>query len=230
MGGAAQAHRCRRCDGFCGMGCELACAVACYTPSMLDDIEKVLIDRREIAARVAAVARQITADLQADASQGGNHPLKDGEGLTLVPILTGSVIFLADLMRHLPLRLRIRLVAISSYPGTATTSRGATILEHLTNLPQDLSGQHVLLIDDILDSGTTLRAATALLQQRNAAEVRTCVLLRKPRPESLAMKVDYCCFEIPDAFVVGYGLDYNDFYRNLPDIVTLKPGIIAAAK
>ncbi len=192
---------------------------------MRDDIDQVLIDRHEIAARVQTVAQQITSDLQAH--EGGNLLLPDGPGLTLVPILTGSIIFLADLMRHLPLRLRIRLVAISSYPGSATTSRGATILEHLTNLPEDLTGQHVLLIDDIFDSGTTLKAAKSLLEKRNAAGVRTCVLLRKKRAETLDQHVDYCCFEIPDAFVVGYGLDYNDYYRNLPDIVTLKPQIFA---
>jgi len=154
-------------------------------------------------------------------SAGGN-----GREITLVPILTGSLIFVADLIRHMPLRMRIQLVSISSYRGSTTLPRAAQIERGLTDLPESLAGRHVVLVDDILDSGQTLGLAREMLLQRDPASVRTCVLLRKRRPEALACPVDYVCFDIPDTFVVGYGLDYNGYYRNLPDIVTLKPHVL----
>lgn len=138
-----------------------------------------------------------------------------------MPILTGSIIFVSDLMRRLPLRMQIHLMGITSYPGTAMSSKGATIRKGLTNLPTDLSDRHVLLIDDILDSGSTLRLAVDELESKRPASLRTCVLLRKQRPEAMDFDVDYVAFDIPDEFVVGYGLDYDDYYRNLPEIVTL---------
>src|SRR5690606_33592007 len=107
----------------------------------------------------------------------------DGE-ITFVPILVGSIIFLADLIRHLPVRMQIRVMTVSSYPGTATTSQGARIDAALTNLPERLDGRHVLLVDDILDSGSTLRLVTDIVRRRNPASVRTCVLLRKQRPQA----------------------------------------------
>ncbi len=188
---------------------------------MQSDIAQILIDRTTIAQRVEQIAKQITTDL---VGPEGHENFR--EELTLVPILTGSIIFVADLIRHLPLRLRIRLISVTSYPGTATTSKGATIEQSLTNLPTDLSGAHVLVLDDILDSGQTLRLVCDTLQKRNPASLRTCVLLRKDRPEAQAFPVDYACFDIPDAFVVGYGLDYDGYYRNLPEIVTLRPELI----
>jgi len=148
--------------------------------------------------------------------------------ITLVPILTGSIIFLADLIRHLPLYMQIKVMSVSSYPGQATTSQGVRIRSELEDLPEDLSARHVLVIDDILDSGRTLRAVSDRLRARRPASVRTCVLLRKQRPEAFAFAVDYVCFDIPDEFVVGYGLDFNGYYRNLPEIVTLKPEVVHA--
>lgn len=189
---------------------------------MQDDIERILIGRDQIAARVASLAEQIVADLRAEA---GGRPVE----VTLVPILVGSVIFVSDLIRRLPLRMQIRVMSVSSYPGTATTSRGARVEASLTNLPDDLTGRHVLIIDDILDSGGTLQLARRLIAARNPASLRTCVLLRKQRPEALAAAVDYVAFDIPDEFVVGYGLDFDDYYRNLPDIVTLRPEVTHSA-
>ena len=183
---------------------------------------EILIDRHRIDARVRELAAEITAAL------GPSEIRNPKSEITLVPILTGSIIFLADLIRHLPLYMRIRLLSISSYPGRATTSRGATVREELSTLPSSVAGSHVLLIDDILDSGHTLTLARDLLAQRRPASLRTCVLLRKRRPEAMACPVDYVCFDIPDAFVVGYGLDFNDYYRNLPDIVTLRPEVTDA--
>jgi hypoxanthine phosphoribosyltransferase len=192
---------------------------------MRDDIEQVLIDRRQIADRVRQVAAQITRDF-ADVLGDDDH----ARGITLVPILTGSMIFVADLMRHLPLRVRIRLVSVSGYPGATTVSKGAMLREQLTHLPTTLRGSHVLVLDDILDSGQTLKLVTDLLAELQPAAVRTCVLLRKDLPSARAFPVDYVGFDIPDKFVVGYGLDYNDYYRNLPEIVTLRPAAIAAGK
>lgn len=189
---------------------------------MQDDIERVLIDRGAIARRLDELAARIHEDLSREEADEPGESIE----ITLVPILVGSMIFVADLIRRLPLRMQIRIMSISSYPGQTTLSRGASLNESLTSLPADLSGRHVLILDDILDSGHTLQLATDLIRQRGPVSVRTCVLLRKNRPTAMAAPVDYVAFDIPDEFVVGYGLDYDDYYRNLPDIVTLRPEVI----
>ena len=143
--------------------------------------------------------------------------------ITIVPVLTGAMIFCADLIRHIPIAMRVGLLAVSSYPGRSVASQGSTVLSQQLG---DLRGRHVLLLDDILDSGGTIRLVRGLLAESGAASVRTCVLLRKDRPSAADVRVDYVGFEIPDEFVVGDGLDYNDRYRNLPDIVTLRPEVI----
>jgi hypoxanthine phosphoribosyltransferase len=140
------------------------------------------------------------------------------------------MIFVADLVREMPVYMQIRMMSISSYPGTSTESKGAVVREGLSHLPQSLEGRHVLLIDDIFDTGKTLQLAVETLKERNPASVRTCVLLFKERPDNEHLSVDYHCFRIPDEFVVGYGLDFNDYYRNLPEIVTLKKQVIENAK
>ena len=187
---------------------------------MRSDVERVLVSEAEIARRLDELAGEMTRDLEAE---GG------GAELTLVPILTGSIIFVADLMRRMPQKMRIHLLSVASYPGKATTSRGAAVRRELTNLPESFAGQHVVLVDDILDSGGTLRLAREVLAERRPASLKSCVLLRKQRPEALGCAVDYVAFDVPDEFVVGYGLDYDDLYRNLPEIVTLKRGAIADA-
>lgn len=183
---------------------------------MRSDIDRVLISRERIAERVAAMAAEIVADHTPPRTPG------DAE-ITIVPVLTGAMIFCCDLIRHMPIYLRIGLIAVSSYPGSATQSQGAKVLDRKL---ADLRGKHVLLIDDILDSGNTMRLIVPLIEETGAAGVKTCVLLRKDRPATRAVRCDYVGFEIPDEFVVGYGLDYNNFYRNLPDIVTLRPSAI----
>ena len=115
--------------------------------------------------------------------------------------------------------MRIGLLAVSSYPGENIRTQGSKILGQQLG---DIRGRHVLLVDDILDSGGTIKAVVPLLESQGTASVRTCVLLRKDRPGVQDVQADYVGFDIPDEFVVGYGLDYNDYYRNLPDIVTLK--------
>lgn len=196
----------------------------CYTSRMQADagIDRVLIGREAISRRLDELAQAITADLCAQANDIPDQ-------ITLVPILTGSIVFLSDLIRRLPLRMQIRVISVSSYPGTSQASQGAKIEASLSQIPETLVAQHVLIIDDILDSGQTLRLATDLLQAKQPATLRTCVLLRKKRPIAMAFPVDYVAFEIPDEFVVGYGLDFDDYYRNLPDIVTLRSDFVSQA-
>lgn len=182
---------------------------------MNQDIEKVLISERRIELRVRELARQITSDLFREFSS----PIE----LTLIPILTGAMIFASDLLRHLPLPMKIGLLGVSSYPGASIRSQGANLISEKLG---DLAGRHVLLVDDILDSGQTLGLVRSALAPHKCASIKTCVLLRKPTSGARQTPVDYVGFDIPDEFVVGYGLDYNDYYRNLPKIVTLKPGVI----
>lgn len=179
---------------------------------MHDDVDRVLFSRDAIAARVAELGQAIADDLDVLA----NHPTE----VMLVPVLTGSMVFVADLIRHLPHKLRIGVMSVSSYPGRSIESKGALIR---SGLPEDLAGKHVLIVDDILDTGQTLTLVRDIIAEQRPAEVRTCVLLRKDREQARSFPVDYVGFDIPDEFVVGYGLDYNDYYRNLPDIVTLRP-------
>jgi len=174
------------------------------------DIDRILIDRDAISKRIEELALAIRRDLDG----------LDGEGeIVLVPILTGSIIFVADLMRCLPHKIRIGVVTATSYPGRSTTSQGATLTGEL---PDDLEGKHVLVVDDILDSGNTIRLVREEIARRRPLSVRVCVLLRKQRPAAMETPCEYVGFDIPDEFVVGYGLDYDDYYRNLPDIGTLK--------
>ena len=205
---------------------------------MQEDIDHILLDRDTISRRLDSLAEQVAADLLAETetpsgdggpSSGDESPTSGGGEITLVPILTGSIIFLADLIRRLPIPMQIRVMSVTSYPGTSMSSKGASLEAALTKLPEDLSNNHVLIVDDILDSGNTLRLVKQIIEQRNPISLRTCVLLRKRIPSAMSFDVDYVAFDIPDEFVVGYGLDYNDYYRNLPDIVTLKKHVYAQA-
>ena len=186
---------------------------------MQNDLQHILIDQQRIAVRVKEVADQIARDLAKQGMQHSSDP-HETRPLTIVPILTGSIIFLADFIRHLPMYLQIQLISVSSYPGVQTTPGKLKILTDLHSL--DLAGKDVLLIDDILDSGQTLAAVSRELKDKQLASLRTCVLLRKQRATPAAFEADYACFDIPDEFVVGYGLDHNDYYRNLPYIATLR--------
>jgi len=153
---------------------------------MHEDIERVLIDRHAIARRLDELAAEIAEHLgPPDAA----HP--SGE-VTLVPILTGSIIFVSDLIRRLPHRMQIHVMSVSSYPGTATSSRGASVEAALTKVPDSLRGRHVLVVDDILDSGGTLRLVRQELESRGPDSLQTCVLLRKQRPEAMATPATNC--------------------------------------
>lgn len=182
-----------------------------YTARVHDDIARILLTADQIAARITDLARQIAGDLDR---------LGPSEGVVLVPVLTGSIIFVADLVRQLPLKLRIGVTTVSSYPGKSTESQGVSMVG---DLPPGLAGRHVLVVDDVLDSGRTLGALRATIAAQGPATLRTCVLLRKQVPSALATPCDYVGFDIPDVFVVGYGLDYDDHYRNLPYVGVLRP-------
>jgi len=183
---------------------------------MEHDIARILITREEIAQRVAGMADEIA------------RTYSNGEAdLPLVPILSGSLIFLADLIRCLPMRMKIGLVTVSSYPGATTASRGAKLLSEIR---ADIRGRHVVVVDDILDTGNTLRLVIERLRQQNPASLRTCVLLRKPDKAPPDVQADFVGFDIEDVFVVGYGLDYADLYRNYPHIGILRPELYAAGR
>lgn len=179
-------------------------------------IARVLITRDQIARRVEELGRRIAADLLASgAGAPGVEPR-----VVLIPILTGSLVFVADLIRHMPVQMSIRPVTISSYLGASTTSQGATIEG---GLPTDLAGRHVLIVDDILDSGRTLGLLRRVIEAQRPASLRIAVLLNKhkPRGRDEHVEVEYSGFHIADEFVVGYGLDYDGLWRNLPDIGVL---------
>jgi hypoxanthine phosphoribosyltransferase len=166
----------------------------------------ILIPAERIRERVAEVARQVADDYRT------RRPV------TIVGVLNGSVIFLADLVRHLDMPLRIGLIQASSYRG-ATTEPGE--LSVIPQLLPDVRGRHVLLLDDILDTGQTLTHLVRHINGLGCASLRVAVLLRKRGRQQVPFEPDYCGFDIPDAFVVGYGLDYNDEYRHLPYIAVL---------
>ncbi|HHH75699.1 MAG TPA: hypoxanthine phosphoribosyltransferase [Phycisphaerae bacterium] len=175
-----------------------------------EDISRILVSAGEIEARVLDIARQLTDEY-------GQREL------TIVPVLTGSLIFLADLVRQLPIKMRIDVMSVTSYPGKSTRSQGPVI----SFVPSvDFSGRDVLILDDILDSGQTLKAIIDYVAGQSPASIRSCVLLEKARPDVPdRLRADYVGFSLPDEFVVGYGLDYNHLYRNLPDICVLDDSV-----
>ncbi len=165
----------------------------------------ILITEAQIQERVCQLGREIEADYQ-------------GKPLTIVAVLTGSLILLADLIRQIHLPLRVALLQASSYKGARVTAGKLIVNE---TFEPDVAGRDVLLLDDILDTGHTLATLMRWMGERNAVSVRTAVLLRKIGRQQVHVEPDYCGFTIPDAFVVGYGLDYNDDYRHLPHVAVL---------
>ena len=176
--------------------------------AMQEDIKGVLLGQQAIAERVAELGRQIMADYA-------------GKPLLMLSILKGSTVFFADLIRRIPLPLRIDFMEVSSY-GNTTTSGQVRLLK---DLDQSCEGVHVLIVEDIIDSGSTLRYLKETLLARSPASLKICTLLDKPSRRKVDLSPEYCGFQIPDEFVVGYGLDYAERYRNLPDICILKPEI-----
>ena len=178
-----------------------------------NDIERVLISKAEIAAHVEALAQQIRGDFA-------------GRDLVVVAILNGTVMFLADLIRRLSMPLRLDFIGVSSY--RAGTASGELVFTKELRL--DVAGRDVLLVDDILDTGKTLARVIRRLRKAKPRCVKSCVLLEKPARRVEAIKADYVGFAIPDLFVVGYGLDYAERYRNLPFIGVLHPHMYRTEK
>ncbi len=183
------------------------------------EIDRVLLSREQIAKRVRELGRAVSADIEKKLHAEGDDTEAHADRVVMLPVMTGAFVFTADLVREMPLKLSIRLVAVESYPGTATESKGAKIRGAM---PKDLHGRHVVVVDDIHDSGRTLQLIKTVCEEQGAASVMSCVLLDKQVEKAVDAPADYAGFEIPDEFVVGYGLDYDGYFRNLPEIVTLK--------
>lgn len=182
---------------------------------MLDDLETTLFSEQTIWGRLDELAAQITTDYR-------------GQELTVVAVLNGSLIFAADLLRRIPLPLKLDCLSVASYHGGSESS-GVVSFDQLT-LP-DIDGRHVLVIDDILDTGRTLHAICAKLRaETKPLSVKICVLLCKEKERAEEMDADYIGFKIADEFVVGYGLDYQERYRNLPMIATLRRDVYASSE
>jgi len=177
---------------------------------MQDDLERVLFDEATILHRLDEIAEKIVGDY------------RDRE-LTVIAILNGSLIFMADLLRRMPLPLKLDCLSVASYHGGVETS-GELIFRQVA-LP-DIAGRHILLLDDILDSGTTLATVRQKLETAGPLSVAVCVLLQKKKTRVRPVDADYVGFEIEDEFVVGYGLDYMERYRNLPCIGVLRKELI----
>ncbi len=173
------------------------------------DVDRVLFTQEDLAKRVTEMGQQITKD----------HP---GESLLVISVLRGAAIFMADLVRHIDLPLEMDYMAISSYGNGAKSSGVVRILKDLTS---SVEGRHVLIAEDILDSGLTLKYLIKNLSSRNPASIEVATLLRKKTLQQAKIDCRYVGFECPDEFIVGYGLDYAERYRNLPYIGVLKPDL-----
>lgn len=177
---------------------------------MLNDIKEVLITKEQIEAKLKELGSQITKDYEGK------------DNLLLIGVLKGAVVFMADIIRHIKLPLQIDFMAVSSY-GASTKSSG--VVRILKDLEEDVEGKNILIVEDIIDSGLTLSYLYDILGSRRPASIKICALLEKPSRKNTDLKIDYVGFKIPDKFVVGYGLDFNEKYRNLPFIGVPKPEV-----
>ena len=183
-------------------------------PELHPDLESILYSRQQLQTAIAELGKRISQDY------AGKSPF-------MICILKGASVFFCDLIRQVNLPVEIDFMATSSY-GASTVSSGEVKLAK--DLDRSILGRDVLLVEDIVDSGMTLNYLKKTLAERGAASLRIVSLLDKPSRRTAPLTVDYTCFQIPDAFVVGYGLDYNEQYRNLPDIGILSPRIYAPGK
>ena len=175
--------------------------------NMMDDVEKILFSEADLKNRIAELGKQISTDYA-------------GKEILMIGVLRGAVIFMADLARAIDLPVAIDFMAVSSY-GAATTSSG--VVRILKDLDEDVENKHLLIVEDIIDSGLTLNYLMDNLWSRKPASIKICTLLNKPDRRKVEVPIEYNGFTIPDYFVVGYGLDYAEKYRNLPFIGVLKP-------
>ncbi|OGN83540.1 MAG: hypoxanthine phosphoribosyltransferase [Chloroflexi bacterium GWC2_73_18] len=175
-----------------------------------DDVATVLIPSEQIQAKVAELGTRVSSDYA-------------GREVILVSVLKGSLPFMADLMRAITIPVQIDLMEVSSYGGTTTESTG--LVRILKDLSSSIEGKDVLIVEDIIDTGLTLNYLIRYLRGKNPASLRICTLLDKPARRLVEIAIDYLGFTIPDQFVVGYGLDYGERYRNLPFIGVLRPEV-----
>ena len=178
-----------------------------------EDIEKVVFTEEEIRAKIRELGQRITEDYK-DAK----------DTIYCVGILKGAVVFYTDLVREIDLPVHFDFMIASSYGNGTSTSGTVKILK---DLDYDVEGKHLIIIEDIIDSGTTMNYLMKYFRERKPKSVKLCALLSKPSRRTVDVSIDYCGFEIPDEFIVGYGLDYAEKYRNLPFIGVLKPEIYA---
>ena len=173
---------------------------------MIDDIERVLLSREQLHARVCQLAAQIERDYE-------------GKDLVMVCVLNGAAVFYIDLLMEMDIPLEMNFIRVSSY-GSGTKSSG--VVKIVKDLDNNVEGYDLLLVEDILDSGLTLSYLRELLRDRHPNSIKIVTLLNKPARRTADIQPDYCCFEVPDEFVVGYGLDFDERYRNLPYVGVLK--------
>lgn len=176
---------------------------------MKHDIEKILLDEKQISDIVNELGAKISKDYK-------------GKNLIIISVLKGSVVFMADLMRAISIPCKIDFMVVSSY-GNSTTSSGTVKI--IKDLDIDLSGYDLLLVEDILDTGRTLNSLIEILKTRNPSSVKICTFLDKPERRVVDLSADYTGTVVPDEFVIGYGLDYDEYYRNVPYLGVLKPEI-----
>ncbi len=179
-------------------------------PDLVADVAEVLVTGEQIEAKVGELGAQLSTDYA-------------GHDLVLVSVLKGALPFMADLMRAMTIPVQIDLMEVSSYGGTATETSG--LVRILKDLSSSIQGKDVLIVEDIIDTGLTLNYLLRYLRGKNPRTLRICALLDKPARRLVEIDIDYRGFTIPDQFVVGYGLDYGEFYRNLPFIGVLKPEV-----
>lgn len=175
-----------------------------------DDFEEILLTEEEIHEKVEEIGGMITEEFR-------------DQDVLLVGVLRGCITFISDLMRTIPFPIEVDFLDVSSYGKTSQTSGVVRVLKDLS---EEIEGRHVVLVEDIVDSGLTLNYLLGYLKARQPATIRTCVLLDKPYRREVEVEVDYTGFEVPDKFLVGYGLDFAQKYRNLPYIATIKDEVV----
>ena len=176
---------------------------------MINDVEKVLLSEEQLSQKIAELGEEISKDYQ-------------GKEIVAICVLKGAILFMADLARAVKVPMALDFMAVSSYGNGTSTSGTVRILKDLDN---SIDGKHVLVVEDIIDSGVTLKYLLKNLKSRKPASIKLCTLLNKPERRRVEVDIDYCGFTVPDYFLVGYGLDYAEKYRNLPFIGILKPAI-----
>jgi hypoxanthine phosphoribosyltransferase len=189
-------------------------AAPARAPDLASDVAEILVTEEQIRAKVEELGAQLSQDYA-------------GRALTLVSVLKGALPFMADLMRAISIPVQIDLMEVSSYGGTATETSG--LVRILKDLRESIEGKDVLIVEDVIDTGLTLNYLLRYLRGKNPRSLRVCALLDKPARRLVEIDIAYLGFSIPDRFVIGYGLDYGEYYRNLPFIGVLKPEVYSEA-